>query len=63
MICHDEKYLNDIILFRINNSDQDNENVNECPANLQLSGSNEETQADNRGELNTADETPLSSGV
>ena len=42
---------------------QDNVNINVSPASLLLSVANEETQADNRGDHNTADETPLSSGV
>ena len=37
-------------------SDQDNANVYESPANLQLGGSNERTQAANRNDLNTADD-------
>ena len=55
--------MNDVILFLINYPDADNENINGSPAKTLLSVANEETQSDNRGDHNTADETPLSSGV
>ena len=43
---------------------KNNSNINESPANRPLlSEANEETQADNREDQNTAHDTSLSSGV
>ena len=48
----------------VNCADQNNANINASPENRPLlTGSNEETQSDNREDQNTAHGTRLSSGI
>ena len=58
MVFHDER------LFCVDYADQNNANITASPENRPLlSGSNEETQADNIEDQNTAHGTSLSSGI